>query len=87
MLYALTEGNANTGNIRETFFANQTSAKYSVTTSDKGDFKINGKMFETGGESKTFAQIKDIPDGYLAIDEIEVGYGNRIPLWLFGFLY
>ncbi|MDR0604145.1 MAG: AAA family ATPase [Bacteroidales bacterium] len=87
LLYALVEGNVNTGNIRETFFANQTSAKYSVTTSDKGDFKINGKVFETGGESKTFAQIKDIPDGYLAIDEIEVGYCNRIPLWLFGFLY
>jgi len=32
-------------------------------------------------------QIKDIPDSYLAVDDTEIGFGNRIPLWLFGFLY
>jgi len=35
----------------------------------------------------TFEQIKDEPNSYLALDEIETGYGARIPLWLFGFLY
>lgn len=32
-------------------------------------------------------RIKDIPDSYVAADDIEAGFGNEIPLWLFGFLY
>jgi hypothetical protein len=40
-----------------------------------------------GGHNKSFDQIKDVPDSFLAIDDTEVGYGNRIPLWMFGFLY
>jgi len=44
-------------------------------------------LFEVGGRKKSFAQIKDIENSYIAIDGTEVGYGNRIPLWLFGFLY
>ena len=54
----------------------------------RGDSLVDGKhLFEIGGEKKTFAQIKNMPDSYLAIDGIEVGRGCRIPLWLFGFLY
>ena len=41
----------------------------------------------SGGEKKSFNQIIDVPDSYLAVDGIEVGRGCRIPLWLFGFLY
>jgi len=53
-----------------------------------GDFLIEGKhLFEVGGRGKTFDQIADLPDSYLAIDDTEVGHGNRIPLWQFGFLY
>ena len=44
-------------------------------------------LFEVGGKGKTFDQIADLPDSYLAIDYTEVGHGNRIPLWLFGILY
>ena len=44
-------------------------------------------MFEVGGRKKSFVQIADIENGYLAVDDIEVGFGNRIPLWMFGFLY
>lgn len=29
----------------------------------------------------------NIPDSYLAIDDIETGHLNRIPLWMFGLLY
>jgi hypothetical protein len=43
--------------------------------------------FEVGGRKKTFEQIKDLPDSYLAVDDLEVGIRNRIPIWLFGFLY
>jgi hypothetical protein len=44
-------------------------------------------LFEVGGKNKSFAQIKDIENSFLAIDDIETGFGNKIPLWLFGFLY
>jgi hypothetical protein len=43
--------------------------------------------FEVGGKNKSFRQIKDIQDSFVASDEIERGFGNRVPLWLFGFLY
>ena len=53
-----------------------------------GDFLVDGKyLFEVGGAKKTFSQIKDVPNSFLAVDGTEVGRGNRIPLWLFGFLY
>ncbi|MEA3372953.1 MAG: AAA family ATPase, partial [Campylobacterota bacterium] len=37
--------------------------------------------------SKSFSQIKNIENSYLVIDGIEIGTGNKIPIWLFGFLY
>lgn len=42
---------------------------------------------QVGGKGKGFSQIKDIPDSYVIADEIEIGYGNKIPLWMFGLLY
>ena len=76
------------GNMRETFFQNQLSVKHEVNAPRKGDFLVNGRyLFEVGGKNKTFDQIKDVPDSFLAVDETEVGYGNRIPLWMFGLLY
>ncbi|MDR2563045.1 MAG: AAA family ATPase [Prevotellaceae bacterium] len=87
LLYILTNENANIGNVRETFFANQVSAKYTVNTAKRGDFEVGEFVFEVGGSSKKYKQIADIPNSYLVVDETEVGYGNKIPLWLFGFLY
>ena len=53
-----------------------------------GDFMVDRKyLFEVGGKGKNFDQIKDIPNSYLAVDKTEVGYQNRIPLWMFGLLY
>ena len=49
---------------------------------------VDGKyLFEIGGKNKTFEQIKDVQDSYLAVDGIDVGSRNRIPLWMFGLLY
>ena len=80
--------NTNIGTTRETFFNNQLQAVADVTMPQKGDFLINGKyLFEVGGSGKTFDQIKDEPDSYLAIDDIETGAGHRIPLWMFSLLY
>ena len=76
------------GTQRETFFANQVGAVATLSIPKQGDFMVDGKyLFEVGGPQKTFDQIADLPDNYLAIDNIEVGNGNRIPLWLFGCLY
>ena len=78
----------NIGTLRETFFLNQTSTCHAVCYPNHGDFLIDHKyLFEVGGPSKNFEQIKDIPDSYLAIDGIETGSRNRIPLWMFGLLY
>lgn len=75
------------GTIRETFFVSQLAEIGSITSPSKGDYVIDGKyLFEVGGARKNFNQIKDIPNSYLAIDDTLVGRGNKIPLWLFGFL-
>ncbi|QCD51954.1 ATP-binding protein [Campylobacter sp. RM16192] len=76
------------GTIRETFFANQLKIKHRLNIPKQGDFIIDDKfIFEVGGKNKGFDQIKDIANSYIASDEIEVGSGNKIPLWLFGLLY
>lgn len=87
LMYALTPF-IDIGTLRETFFFNQVSQGYEVRYPKAGDFLVNRKyLFEVGGKNKTFKQIKDIPDSYLAVDETEVGHKNRIPLWMFGLLY
>ncbi|MBQ4277418.1 MAG: ATP-binding protein [Bacteroidaceae bacterium] len=78
----------NTGNERETFFHSQLSAIHDVKYPHKGDFMVDDKyLFEIGGRKKSFNQIADVPNSFLAVDDTEIGYANRIPLWLFGFLY
>lgn len=88
LMCSLSPSNISEGNKRETFFANQLNSIANVTIPKKGDFLVDGKfLFEVGGNSKTFDQIANIPESYLAIADIETGSGNRIPLWMFGLLY
>ncbi len=77
------------GSIRESFFiSNILGANLSIYYVSKGDFLVNEKYtFEIGGKNKDFTQIKDIPNSFIAMDNIEIGFKNKIPLWLFGFLY
>ena len=88
IMHALVE-RPDVGCLRETFFLNQLrSAGHQVTYPTAGDFLVDGMhLFEVGGRKKSYAQIADVPQSYLAVDGLEVGYGNRVPLWLFGFLY
>lgn len=80
--------NVDKGNERETFFVCQMRVTKDVKRPKNGDFLIDDKyLFEVGGKNKTFNQIADIPNSYLAIDNTEVGFGCRIPLWMFGFSY
>ena len=58
IIYALANENSNTGNVRETFFINQTSVNHNVTSSKKVDFMINDFTFEVGGKSKEQKQIQ-----------------------------
>jgi hypothetical protein len=44
-------------------------------------------LHEIGGAKKSFNQIKDVENSFVVADDIEVGFGAKIPLWLFGFLY
>lgn len=54
----------------------------------QGDLQVDGRhIFEVGGMGKGFAQIADLHDSYVVADGIEIGFGNKIPLWLFGFVY
>lgn len=77
------------GTSREVFFASQMRAVgKELTMPKKGDFRVEDRFtFEVGGPRKSFSQIADLPDSYLALDDIETGFGNRIPLWIFGMMY
>lgn len=96
LMYAITE-EANKGTLREIFFVNQLRNAFSahsafvdeaVALTGQGDFIVQSiHTFEIGGKNKKYEQIKDIENSYIAADEIETGFGNKIPLWLFGFLY
>ena len=87
LLYTLTTV-ANIGNVRETCFVNQLSVNHAITASKYGDFRVDDKyIFEIGGKSKTYEQIKNLENSFIVADDLETGYGNKIPLWLFGFLY
>lgn len=86
--YALGGDNTDIGNIRETFFFNQLTVKHSVTYSEKVDFIIDNKYnFEIGGKNKTKKQIEGLSQSFLAVDNIEIGFANQIPLWVFGLIY
>ena len=88
LLYALGITDVSTGTARETFFINQIKYLHSVKLADSGDFLVDDKyLFEIGGKNKTKKQISDRPDSYVVSDEIETGFGRKIPLYLFGFLY
>lgn len=88
LMYALVD-RPQIGAVRETYFINQLRASgCDITAPEVGDFLVEGKfLFEVGGKGKGFDQIKDLPDSYVASDGLELGVGNKIPLWLFGFLY
>ena len=75
-------------NVRETFFLNQLSVNHKVTYPKTGDFLVDDKyLFEVGGKNKTQKQIAGIENSFIAADDIEYGFKNKIPLWLFGFMY
>jgi len=79
--------NREIGTVREVFFASMLE-NYDIKIAKKGDFFVENKYtFEIGGKNKTKYQIKNLENAFVIKDDIEIGRGNVIPLWLFGFLY
>ncbi|HHD72959.1 MAG TPA: hypothetical protein ENL02_03535 [Epsilonproteobacteria bacterium] len=79
--------NPNAGTIRELFFKSMLF-EYDLSIPKKGDFLVDEKyLFEIGGKNKSFKQIKDIENSFVVADDIEIGFGSKMPLWLIGFLY
>jgi len=88
LFYVFKEEISNKGSLRETFFVNQLSYKHKLEIPSQGDFLINNQyVVEVGGKGKSYNQIASIKDSFIVADDIEVGDKNKIPLWLFGFLY
>lgn len=87
-LFSVLCAKSDIGAIRESFIISQLLTDYQVHYHHQGDFLVDEQyVIEVGGKSKDAKQIKELENAYLAIDDIESGYDNVIPLWLFGFLY
>ncbi len=88
LMYALSKNLPDPGTERETFFFNQLKHLHTISYPKQGDFLVEQKyLFEIGGKNKSQQQIRDHQEPYVVRDEIETGFGQIIPLWLFGFLY
>lgn len=88
LFFALANENSDKGNLRESFFLNQVGAYYPVTYAPEGDFASGKNVFEVGGKNKNNKQIRNLSEkGFIVPDDIESGYKNKIPLWVFGLLY
>lgn len=87
LIYALGGSHANIGNVRETFFYNQTRVNSDVLSSKKTDFRIDDNIFEVGGMKKGSRQLEGDPNGFVVRDDIEYGHGSIVPLWQFGLTY
>lgn len=87
--FALAPARINRGTLRETFFMNQLlHSNHRLSLPVAGDFIVDEEWnFEIGGKDKSDYQIRSLKNGLIASDDIEIGNGNRIPLWMFGFLY
>lgn len=86
--FALSGSETNIGNVRESFFMNQVRVKNRIRFSGDVDFIVSEKYhIEIGGKNKTKKQLIGLENAYTVIDNIEVGFGNQIPLWIFGMTY
>ena len=87
LMYALSP-EADQGTLRETYFADMMSFSHSISMPQKGDLVVDKRLlFEVGGRTKGYRQIANIPESYVVADGIDIGYENKIPLWLFGMMY
>lgn len=87
-LFTVLCANPNIGSLRESFFVSQVRFQHQVHYHDQGDFLVDDQwVFEIGGAHKNSSQLKHQEKAFLALDDLEVGHANTIPLWMFGLLY
>ena len=85
LMYPIRPMEVNAQAVRESFFYNQLLKDNKVSDGGRNaHFLVNGR-YPFRVEENTRARSN--PDLYYAVDKTEVGDGNMIPLWLFGFLY
>lgn len=88
LMFAISGEQVDTGTIRETFFMQNLGHHHILSLPEKADVLVdNTYLFEIGGKSKSKKQIETLENAFLVKDDIEIGFQNSIPLWLFGFLY
>jgi len=88
LMFAISREHVEKGTLRETFFMQNLAHKHSLSLPEKGDVLVDNKfLFEIGGKNKSRKQIVREKNAFVVHDDIEVGFQNNIPLWLFGFLY
>ena len=87
LIYAIYNINANKQDAMETFFVNSLWKDHKVSQGSKdGFYVIDGKKKFRICDAEN-AKIRLSPDTIYARYNTEIGKDNRIPLWLFGFLY
>jgi len=86
LLHSVMHGEVSQETLHRTFFLNQVGYQNQVNSCKKGDFCVNQQhVFQVGG--REWKQSEAETDSFYARDMMEIGQGNQIPLWLFGFLY
>ena len=85
LMYPIRPMEVNVQAVRESFFYNQLLKDNTLNEGMKNaHFLVNGKYNFRIEENM---KVKNNPGLYYAVDKVEVGEENMIPLWLFGFLY
>ncbi len=83
LLYAIAPDNTDKLNLQHTFFYNQVGYILQVNSTAKSDFLVDNQYHFILGGQNTDPKRNTI----VAADMLEIGIKNKIPLWLFGFLY
>ena len=86
LMYSIYPVKVEEQDVLDTFFMNTLYKDHKLYKGDKGtSFMVdNGLQFRICAEGCKF---KNNPNVYYALHKLELGHGNMIPLWLFGFLY
>jgi len=88
LLHAFGMGQVSHQAMLETFFLNQLNKGQKVSGNGKsGEFVIDDALTFKVGNGNGKRNVSDNGNTYIASDMEEVGVDNKIPLWLFGFLY
>ena len=86
LMYSIYPVKVDEQDVLDTFFMNTMYKHHKLYKGDKGtSFMVDGNLhFRICAEGCKF---KNNPNVYYAPHKLELGHGNQIPLWLFGFLY